>query len=193
MITLGEKYKIEVIPLLMKEFGYKSPLAVPRIEKVVINSGFGKLVAGKSKDEHEKIQKSIIEDLTLIAGHHPVSTKAKKSSAAFKLREGMTIGAKVTLRGLIMYGFLDKIIHVALPRSRDFQGIKIKSVDGNGNLTIAFKEQISFPEVSPEKSKNIFGFEITIVTSAENQEEGLRLLRALGFPIKTEENLKNTQ
>jgi len=184
MMSLSEKYKTEAIPSMIKEFGYKNPLAVPKIEKVVVNTGFGRLVVGKSKDEHEKIQKSIIEDLALITGQRPVSTVAKKSISAFKLREGMVIGAKVSLRGEIMYGFLDKIVNVALPRSRDFQGIDQKSVDNKGNLTIAFKEQIAFPEVSPERSKNIFGFEITIATTAKSKEEGLRLFRALGFPMK---------
>lgn len=185
MITkLKEKYKKEVIPAIQEKFGYKNPMAVPKIEKVVVNIGFGRLISGKTSEEQKKIFTAISNDLALICGQKPVLTKAKKSISGFKIREGMLIGAVVTLRGRKMYDFLERVIHIALPRSRDFRGIDLKSFDKKGNLTIAIKEQIVFPEVSPEKTKMIFGFEITIVTSVKTREEGIELLRLFGFPIK---------
>lgn len=185
MIRLKEKYKKEVIPGMMERFGYKNPMAVPKIEKVVINTGFGRLLVGKTPEEQKKIYTSIIDDLSLICGQRPVLTTAQKSISGFKTRKGMPIGAMVTLRGREMYDFLERIINIAFPRSRDFRGINPKSFDKKGNLTIGVREHIAFPEVSPEKAKNIFGFEITIVTTAKKQEEGLNLLRMMGFPIKT--------
>jgi len=184
MPKLSEKYKEEVIPAMMAKFNYKSPMAVPKIEKVVINTGFGKLVVGKTTDERKKIQESILNDLVLITGQKSILTKAKKSISAFKIRKGMPLGAKVTLRGKRMSDFLERLIHIALPRSRDFQGIGLNSFDKKGNLTIGIKEHIVFPEVSPEKIKQIFGFEIVIVTTAKNREEGVELLKLMGFPIK---------
>jgi len=184
MISLKDKYQKEVGPAMMKKFGYKSIMAVPKIEKVVINTGLGKLVSDKTGEEQKKIFSAIIEDLSLICGQRPVLTKSKKSIASFKIRAGMTIGAKVTLRGRKMNDFLERIINVALPRSRDFQGIDLKSFDRQGNLTLAVREHIVFPEVSPEKVKLIFGLEITIVTTAENKEESIELLKLLGFPLK---------
>lgn len=185
MIRLKEKYKKEVIPQMMAKFGYKSPMAVPRIEKVAVNSGFGRLVAGKTNQEQEKIQENVLRDLALICGQKAVLTLAKKAISSFKVREGMPLGAKVTLRQKKMRDFLERLINVALPRSRDFRGIEPKSFDKNGNLTISVKEHIIFPEISPEKSKIIFGFEATVATNARTRQEGVELLRLLGFPIKS--------
>jgi len=184
MIRSKDKYKKEIVPDMMKNFGYKNPMAVPKIGKVVVNTGFGRLIAGKSSDEQKKIQTAIVEDLSLICGQRPVLTVAKKSIAAFKIREKMPIGAMVTLRGSKMHDFIERLIHIALPRSRDFRGIEIKSIDKNGNLTVGIKEHTVFPEISPEKVKFIFGLEVVISTTAKTQEEGLNLLRLMGFPIK---------
>ncbi len=183
MMRLKEKFIKETIPAMREKFGYKSDMAVPRVEKVVLNTGFGRLVVGKTGEEQKKTVDAIINDLSLISGQKAVGTKAKKAISAFKTRKGMLVGARVTLRGQRMYDFLDRFIHVALPRSRDFQGIDPKSIDQNGNLTMAIREHISFPEISPEKTKNIFGFEITVVTSTKNQKEGLELFKSLGFPM----------
>jgi large subunit ribosomal protein L5 len=185
MLRLQEKYQKEVIPQMMEKFGYKNRMAVPEIEKVVINTGFGKLVSGKTPEEQKKIYQPILEDLTLVSGQKPILKGAKKSISTFKIRKGMPVGAMVTLRGKRMNDFLERLIHIALPRSRDFQGIDQKSVDKKGNLTIGIKEHIAFPEVSPEKVKNIFGLEVTVVTNAKSREEGVELLRLLGFPIKS--------
>lgn len=184
MIKLKEKYKKEVIPEMMKKFDYKNAMAVPIIEKVVINTGFGRLIAGRSSDEQRKISEAIANDLALITGQKAVLTTAKKAIAAFKTRKGLVIGSVVTLRKKKMYDFLEKLINIALPRSRDFQGIDSKSFDQKGNLTIGIREHISFPEVSLEKAKNIFSFEITITTTAKRKEESIELLRLIGFPIK---------
>ncbi len=185
MLGLKEKYKKEVIPEMIKKFNYKNVMAVPKIEKVTLNVGFGSLIAKKSSDEQKKIYEFILNELALIAGQRPVLTQAKKSIAGFKIRKGMPVGAKVVLRKERMYSFLERLIHIALPRSRDFQGINPKSIDKNGNLTIGIKEHICFPEISPEKTKSIFGFEITVTTTAENREEGLELLKLMEFPIKS--------
>ena len=184
MLKLKEKYTKEVIPAMMKKFGYKNVMVVPKIEKVVVNTGFGKTIINKTSDEKKKTYKLIFDDLASICAQKPILTKAKKSISGFKLREGMSIGAKVTLRGRKMNDFLERVIHIALPRLRDFRGIDLKSFDKKGNLTVAIKEHIVFPEVSSERAKNIFGFEITIVTTAKNKEESIELLRLLGFPIK---------
>ena len=183
-MRLKEKYTKEVIPAMMEQFGYKNPMAVPKIEKVVINTGLGRLIAGKTSGEQKKIQEAILDDLALICGQRPVLTKAKKSISGFKIREGMLIGAKNTLRKGKMYDFLERIIHIGFPRSRDFRGINPKSFDLKGNLTIAVKEHIIFPEILPEKTKIIFGFEITVVTTTKDREKGIGLLRLMGFPIK---------
>jgi large subunit ribosomal protein L5 len=184
MLKLKDRYQKEVIPEMVKKFGYGSPMAAPKIVKVVINTGFGRLVVGKSGEEARKIQEGIVSDLSAICGQRAVLTLAKKSIASFKTRQGMPIGAKVTLRGSRMYNFIEKLIHVALPRSRDFRGLDAKSLDDKGNMTIAFKEYIAFPEVSPERARNIFGLEITVVTNARKREEALEFLKLLGFPIK---------
>lgn len=185
MTNLKGKYQKEVIPKMKEKFGYKNNLAVPRIEKVIVNVGFGRQMAGKTSEEKRKIYSSILEDLALITSQRTVLRKAKKSIASFKIRKGMPVGGVSTLRGRRMYDFLERLIHVALPRSRDFKGIDPKSVDGRGNLTVGIKEHIIFPEVSPERAKQIFGFEITVVTKAQTREEGLELLKLLGFPIKS--------
>jgi len=184
MQSLKEKYNKEVIPAMMKNVGYKNRYAVPSIKKVVLNSSFGKSVVGKSASEREKICNLIMQDLTLIAGQKTNLVKAKKSIAGFKLREGLEIGAVVTLRKSRMWDFLERLIYLSLPRSRDFRGLDGKSVDKNGNLSIGFKEHIFFPEIFTEKEKTIFGFEITVVTNAKSKEAGLELYKLLGFPIK---------
>lgn len=186
MPRLKEKYLKEVVPLMQDKFGYKNIMAIPKIEKVTINTSFGRLIAGKTSEEQKKILDNILNDLSLVAGQRAVLTKAKKSISGFKIRKGMAIGVKVTLRKKKMHDFLDRLIHIALPRSRDFRGIDRKSIDKKGNLTIGVKEQISFPEISPEKTRFIFGFELTAVTTAKNKEEGAELFKLLGFPIKSE-------
>ncbi|MFH1460980.1 MAG: 50S ribosomal protein L5 [Patescibacteria group bacterium] len=181
MIKLKEKYIKEVVPAMREKFGYKNNLAVPRIEKAVVNTGFN------PANRDEKAQQEIARDLSLITGQKSSSRAAKKSEAGFKIRQGMIIGSAVTLRKQKMYDFLDRLIHIALPRSRDFRGLPEKNIDQTGNLNIGLKEQIIFPEISAENVKNIFGFQITIVTTAKNQNEGKELFRLLGFPIKFKE------
>ncbi|MBI2625313.1 MAG: 50S ribosomal protein L5 [Candidatus Nealsonbacteria bacterium] len=185
MQKLQEKYKREVVPKMREKFGYKNDMAVPRVEKVSVNTGFGRLAVGKSGEEQKKIQESILQDLALITGQRPVLTRSKKSISAFKLRENMPIGAKVTLRKKKMNDFLERVINIALPRSRDFRGIQASSIDKKGGLTIGIKEHIAFPEVSPERVKQIFGFEITVATNAKTREEAQELLKLMGFPIKS--------
>ncbi|PIS39779.1 MAG: 50S ribosomal protein L5 [Candidatus Nealsonbacteria bacterium CG08_land_8_20_14_0_20_38_20] len=184
MLKLRDKYQKEVIPAMMKKFGYTNTMAVPKIEKVVINTGFGRLVAGKTSEEQKKIQKAILNDLSLLAGQKPILTKAKKAISGFKTRQGMPIGAKVILRKKRMEDFLERLINITLPRSRDFRGLQAKAIDKQGNLNIGIKEHIDFPEILPESSKNIFGLELTVVINAKSREEGLELLKLLGFPIK---------
>lgn len=178
MNRLQEKYKKEVVPAMKKDFGYKNDMAVPKILKVTLNSGLGKYrLEPKVMDEIEK-------DLTIIAGQKAVFSKAKKAIASFKSRQGQTIGLRVTLRGQRMYDFLDRFISLALPRTRDFRGIDVRSVDPAGNLNIGIKEQIIFPEISHEQVKTIFGFEVCITTNAKDQNKGLKLFKLMGFPIK---------
>ena len=183
-MNLKEKYTKEAVPKMMEKFGYKNKMAVPKIDKVVVNTSFGRLISGKSSDEQKKIHKSILDDLSTICGQRLVLTKAKKSIAGFKIRDGMAVGAMVTLRGRKMNDFLERLIHIDLPRTRDFRGIELKSFDKSGNLTIAVKEHIIFPEILPEQAKIIFGFEITVATTAKIREQGIELLRLMGFPIK---------
>lgn len=184
MISLFEKYKKEVAPEMIKNFGYKNILSVPRIEKVVINVGFGRLVSGKSGEEQKKIYQEISESLALIAGQKPVLRRAKKAISGFKTRKGMPLGLKVTLRRRRMYDFLERLINIALPRSRDFKGISLTSFDKKGNLNIGIKEHIVFPEILPEKSRIIFGLQITVITTAKTKQESIKMLSLLGFPIK---------
>lgn len=193
MLRLKEKYQKEVIPVMMEKFGYKNKLAVPKISKVVINTGFGRLISGQRQEQIEKTLSAISRDLALITGQKPIFTKARKSIAAFKIRKGQYIGAKVTLRRKRMFDFLEKLIRLTLPRSRDFRGLKPESLDRNGNLTIPIREQIVFPEISPEKIDFIFGLEITIVTTAKTAKEALMLFQLLGFPIKNLEPYGNVQ
>lgn len=184
MLRLNEKYKKEVVKMMREKFGYKNDLAVPKIKKVVVNTGFGKIMSGKTNDEQRKFSESVLSDLTAICGQRPVLTRSKRSIAGFKVRQGLAIGAKVTLRRQKMNDFLDRFIHIVLPRSRDFRGIDQKSVDKERNLTIGMKEHIAFPEVSPERAKTIFGLEVTIVTNAKKREEAMELFKLLGFPIR---------
>lgn len=184
MLRLTEKYKKEVIPAMKQKFGYRNTMAVPKIEKVVVNTGYGRQVADKTNDEQKKIVDFILDDLSLICGQRAIKTYAKKAISGFKIREGMPIGAKVSLRGKKMTDFLERLIHLVLPRTRDFKGIPSESVDKQSNLTIAIKEHIVFPEILSEKAKNIFGLEITVVTTAKTQAEALELLKLMGFPIK---------
>jgi large subunit ribosomal protein L5 len=178
MLRLQEKYKKQIILAMREKFGYKNDLAVPKIEKVVVNTGIGRAL----KDE--KAQGEITKDLTLITGQKPTQKQAKKAIAAFKTRRGMVVGLAVTLRGKRMYDFLGRLIDIAIPRSRDFRGLKELSIDKEGNLNIGIKEQIIFPEISAESAKNIFGLEICVKTTAKRKEEGVELLRLMGFPIK---------
>lgn len=184
MMDLKDKYNKEVIPKMMERFRYTNRMAVPKIEKVVLNIGFGKLISGKTGTERKKILESITGDLMIITGQQPVLTKARKSISGFKIRTGVPIGAMVTLRKQRMFDFLERLINIVLPRSRDFTGINPKSFDKEGNLTVSIKEHISFPEIFPEKIKQMLSFEITIVTTTQNREKGLELLRLMGFPIK---------
>ena len=180
---MQDMYKKKALPGLIKKFGYKSSMAAPRIEKVVLNSSFGKMASGKTNEEARKIGESIAGDMGQIAGQKPILTKARKSIATFKLRQGTPIGVKVTLRGQKMYDFLGRLVHIVFPRSRDFQGLKTSFLDEQGNLNIGIKEHLFFPEISPEKSRVSFGLEITVTTTAKTKEEGLELLRQLGFPF----------
>ena len=175
---LQQKYNGEVLPALQKEFNYDNVMQVPALHKVVINIGMGEAI------QNAKAMENAVRDLTDITGQRPVVTKAKRSVAAFKLREGMPIGAMVTLRGRRMYDFLDKLINVALPRLRDFQGVSADSFDGRGNYTLGIREQLVFPEINYDKIDKVRGMEITIVTTARTDEEGRRLLRLLGMPFK---------
>ncbi|MCH7828364.1 50S ribosomal protein L5 [Patescibacteria group bacterium] len=186
MENMKRRYEKVVIPEMVKRFGYKNVMAAPRIEKVVLNSSFGKLASAKTSEEAGKIGKAIAEDMGQIAGQKPVQTRAKKSIATFKLRQGAPIGVKVTLRGQRMYDFLGRLVHVVLPRSRDFQGLKTSFVDNHGNLSIGITEHLFFPEISLEKSKIPFSLEVTIPTTAKTKEEGLELFKLLGFPMQTE-------
>lgn len=185
MLRFTERYKKEVIPAMKAKFGYKNDMAVPVIDKVIINTGFGKQVTGVSSDELAKLSQIVLEDLTSICGQRAVLTYSKKSIASFKLRKGIAIGAKVTLRRKKMQDFIDKLIWVSLPRSKDFQGLNPDSIDKTGNLTIGIKEQTVFPEASPDNVKRIFGLEVVISTTAKNKQQGTELLKLLGFPIKT--------
>jgi len=178
MSRLREHYETTVVKELMKQFEYSSIMEVPKIEKIVLNMGVGDAVF------NAKVLDDAVEELKLIAGQQPVVTKAKKSISNFKLREGMPIGTKVTLRGERMYYFLDKLVSIALPRVRDFRGISSNAFDGRGNYTVGIKEQIIFPEVSLDKVKKVRGLDIVIVTTAKTDQEGRALLTHLGMPFK---------
>jgi len=176
--NLQTKYKEEVAPALMETFGYSSPMAIPRLLKINLNQGVNGAVTDK------KLVQSAVEEMSLIAGQRAVSTIAKKSVSNFKLREGMPIGAKVTLRRTNMYEFLERLICVALPRVRDFRGVSDKGFDGRGNFTMGIKEQIIFPEIVVDKISNINGMDVTFVTSAKTDKEAYALLKLMGIPFK---------
>ena len=178
MNRLEEKYKKEVVPSLMEKYNYKTVMLVPKIEKIVVNMGVGDALANSKNLE------AAVSDLAKITGLKPIETKAKKSIAAFKVREGHKIGCKVTLRGERMYEFLDKLISIGLPRVRDFRGLSSKSFDGRGNYTIGIKEQIIFPEIKFDEVENVRGMDIVIVTTAKNNEEAFELLKELGVPFR---------
>lgn len=178
MARLKDKYKKEVAAALAKEFGIDNPMAVPKISKIVVNMGLGEASA------NAKILETATEELKAITGQKPVVTKAKKSIAAFKLRQGMNIGAMVTLRGDRMYEFLDRLISIALPRVRDFRGISSKAFDGRGNYTLGIREQLIFPEIDFNKVDKTRGMNITIVTTAKNDDQARSLLKQLGMPFR---------
>lgn len=178
MARLKEKYKNEIAPALAREFGIKNPMAIPKIEKIVVNMGLGEASA------NSKILDVAAEELKSITGQKPVVTKAKKSIAAFKLRQGMSIGAMVTLRGNRMYEFLDRLISVALPRVRDFRGVSAKAFDGRGNYTLGIREQLIFPEIDFNKVDKTRGMNISIVTEAADDEQARSLLKSLGMPFR---------
>lgn len=178
MSRLKETYQTDLMPALTKEFRYTSPMEVPRLEKIVLNMGLGEAI------QNIKVLDAAVEELTLIAGQRPVVTRARKSIASFKLREGMPIGCMVTLRKGMMYDFFDKLVNVTLPRVRDFRGLSDKSLDGRGNFTLGIKEHIIFPEIEYDKIDKIKGLNITIVTTAKTDEEGKALLKMMGMPFK---------
>jgi len=179
MPRLKEKYKNEVVKAMMAKFGYKNVMQVPRLEKVVINMGVGDAI------QNSKLLDAAATDLTTITGQRPVITKAKRSIAAFKLRQGMKIGCKVTLRGDRMYDFVDKLFNVALPRVRDFRGVSPDSFDGRGNYSLGVREQLIFPEIEYDKIEKVRGMDIIFVTTAKTDEEARELLRLLGMPFKS--------
>lgn len=179
---LKDKYRGEIVPALKDKFQYKSVMQVPKLTKIAVNRGIGAAVADK------KLVDTGVEELTMITGQKAIPTIAKKSVSNFKLREGMPIGAKVTLRGDKMYEFLDRLMTVALPRVRDFKGIKDKGFDGRGNYTLGVEEQIIFPEISIDKIKSISGMDITFVTTANTDEESFELLKAFGMPFTSKKN-----
>jgi len=177
-VRLIKKYQDEVVPQLMKDFSLKNIMQVPKLDRIVINMGLGEAV------QNGKLVESATEELMAITGRKPVVTRAKKSIAGFKLREGMPIGVMVTLRGEQMYDFLDRLITIALPRTRDFKGISPKAFDGRGNYTLGVREQIIFPEINYDKIDKIKGMNITFVTTAETDEQGHALLKSLGMPFR---------
>lgn len=178
MNRLLEKYRKEIIPALKAELGLKNNLAVPKLEKVIVSIGTGQ---GLRDPRFNEVAEAT---LVRITGQKPIKTLAKKSIAAFKVRQGMKIGLKVTLRGKRMYDFVDKLINISLPRLRDFRGLEAKMMDGAGNLTIGFREHLAFPEIKSDEVEKIHGLEVTIVTTAKNDQAGMALLKRLGFPIK---------
>ena len=178
MSRLMTKYRKEVIPALQKDFGVDNIMAVPRITKVTINTGIGKIV--KDAKDFERVAR----DITLLACQKPITRKAKKSVSSFKTRQGMVVGYSVTLRGTRMYDFIDRLISIALPTSRDFRGIDLGNIDKAGNLNLGIREHNIFPEVTYESLKDIFGLHVNVTTTAKNKERGIALLRYMGFPLK---------
>jgi large subunit ribosomal protein L5 len=178
MARLKDKYQKEIIPTLMKKHSYRSVMEVPRLEKIVVNRGVGEAI------QDAKLMDSMVDELVQITGQKPIVTKAKRSVAVFKLREGMSIGCKVTLRGKRMYEFLDRLVNVALPRVRDFKGVNIRGMDGRGNFNLGLEEQIIFPEIEYDKVSKIKGMNIVFVTTARTNEESMSLLTELGMPFR---------
>ena len=176
--ALLKKYKEEIAPAMQAKFGYTSTMQIPRLEKIVINMGVG------DATQNAKLIEAAVEDLTAIAGQKPVVTKAKKSIAVFKVREGQEIGCKVTLRGARMYEFLNKLVNISLPRVRDFRGVSAKAFDGRGNYTLGVKEQLIFPEINYDKVVKVRGMDIVIVTTAKSDAEGRELLKLFGMPFE---------
>jgi len=177
---LKDRYTKEVIPALKKEFGFKNVMQVPKIEKIVINCGLGEAI------QNPKLLEAAMGDIGAITGQKPRVCRARLSVAAFKLRKGMSVGCQVTLRGARMYEFYDRLVNVALPRIRDFRGVPTKSFDGRGNFTLGVKEHIIFPEIDYDKVAQIFGMDITIVTTAKNDEQGFQLLKQMKMPFRTQ-------
>ena len=177
MARLMERYRQEIVAQMMQEQGYSSPMRVPRLERIVVNIGMGEAI------QNPRALEAAANDLALIAGQRPIITRAKKSIASFKLREGMSIGMKVTLRGRRMYEFLDRLINSVLPRMRDFQGVPRDAFDGHGNYTLGIREQIIFPEIDYDKVDKVRGLQVSIVTTARNNEEARRLLELMGMPF----------
>ena len=177
MSRLREQYQKEIMPALARQFNYSSSMAIPRLEKIVINMGMGEAI------QNPKLLDGAVEEISAISGQKPVVTKAKKAIAAFKLRQGMPIGCMVTLRGARMYEFLERLIHIALPRVRDFRGVSTRSFDGRGNYTLGLKDQLIFPEIDIGRSEKVRGLNITIVTTARTDEEGRELLSQFGMPF----------
>jgi large subunit ribosomal protein L5 len=177
MARLKDKYREDVVPELMKEFGYANVMQAPKLDKIVVNVGLGEAIS------NAKALESAVSDISAITGQRPVVTRAKKSIAAFKLRAGMPVGATVTLRGERMYEFLDRMVAITLPRIRDFRGVSPNSFDGRGNYTLGFQEQIAFPEIDYDKIDRARGLEVSLVTTAKTDEEGRRLLALLGMPF----------
>lgn len=175
---IQKRYQEQVMPALMDEFQFENIMQIPRLQKIVINIGLGEA------NDNPKVLDAAVNDLRIIAGQQPVITKAKKSIATYKLREGRAIGAKVTLRGVRMWAMLDRLINVGLPRLRDFRGVSPDTFDGRGNYTIGLREQLMFPEIEYDKIDKVRGMEITVVTTAKNDEEGRRLLKLLGMPFR---------
>ncbi len=175
---LKETFRDQVVPTMMKEFGYGNPMQVPRLERIVLNVGMGEAI------QNVKLLESAAEEIGVITGQRPVITKAKKAIAGFKLRKGMPIGVKATLRGARMYEFLDRLVAIALPRIRDFRGVSPKAFDGRGNYTLGLKEQLIFPEIKYDDIASIHGMDITFVTTARTNDEGKALLRHLGMPFR---------
>lgn len=178
MPRLKDLYSEQVVPALEKELGYENVMQVPRLEKIVVNVGMGEAL------QNAKALDAAVQDVMIITGQRPIVTRARKSIAAFKLREGNSVGVKVTLRGNRMWDFLDRLCNIALPRQRDFRGISADAFDGRGNYSLGLREQLVFPEIQYDKIDKIRGFEITIVTSARTDEEGYHLLRHLGMPFR---------
>jgi large subunit ribosomal protein L5 len=178
MLRMRDLYKQEIVPVLMKDFGYRTPMEVPRLTKVVVNVGVGEAL------NDAKALDNAVRDISVITGQKPIVTRARMSIAGFKLREGRAIGVKVTLRGQRMYDFLDRLINVALPRQRDFRGVSPDAFDGRGNYTLGLREQLIWPEISYDSIDKLRGMEISVVTTAQTDEEGRRLLELLGMPFR---------